>query len=62
MSGAGPSVGSGGRLQTPRILDLSELSGIRDYQPNELVLTAAAATPLAVIEAALAAGPSDARL
>ncbi len=41
-------------IQTPRILDLSELSGIRDYQPNELVLTAAAATPLAVIEAALA--------
>ena len=54
MSGAGPSVGLGGRIQTPRILDLSELSGIRDYQPNELVLTAAAATPLAVIEAALA--------
>jgi glycolate oxidase FAD binding subunit len=44
-----------GRLsQVPRTLDVSELSGIRDYQPNELVLTAAAATPLAVIEAALA--------
>ncbi len=41
-------------LQVPRILDLSRLSGIRDYQPAELVLTAAAATPLAEIEAALA--------
>ena len=41
-------------MQTPRTLDLSRLSGIRDYQPNELVLTAGAATPLAEIEEALA--------
>jgi glycolate oxidase FAD binding subunit len=40
-------------LQLPRTLDLSQLSGIRDYQPSELVLTAAAATPLTEIEAAL---------
>ncbi len=46
--------GLGRPLQVPRILDLSRLSGIRDYQPAELVLTAAAATPLAEIEAALA--------
>jgi glycolate oxidase FAD binding subunit len=45
--------GLGRPLQVPRTLDLSDLSGIRDYQPSELVLTAAAATPLAVIEAAL---------
>ena len=41
-------------MQTPRTLDLSRLSGIRDYQPSELVLTAGAATPLAEIEEALA--------
>ena len=40
-------------MQTPRTLDLSRLSGIRDYAPSELVLTAGAATPLAEIEAAL---------
>ena len=42
----GTKRGLGRPLQVPRTLDLSELSGIRDYQPNELVLTAAAATPL----------------
>jgi glycolate oxidase FAD binding subunit len=41
-------------LQTPHLLDLSRLSGIRDYAPNELVLTAGAGTPLAEIERALA--------
>src|SRR6185437_10499127 len=42
-------------IQAARTLDLSALSGIREYEPAELVLTAAAATPLAEIEAALAA-------
>ncbi|MBV8777777.1 MAG: FAD-binding protein [Alphaproteobacteria bacterium] len=42
-------------LQTPHVLDLSRLSGVRDYAPSELVLTAAAATPLAEIERLLAA-------
>jgi glycolate oxidase FAD binding subunit len=46
--------GLGRPLQLPRMLDLSRLTGIRDYQPSELVLTAGAATPLAEIEAALA--------
>ena len=50
----GSKRGLGRPLQVPRTIDLSELSGIRDYQPNELVLTAAAATPLDEIEAALA--------
>ena len=50
----GTKRGLGHPLQVPRTLELSELSGIRDYQPNELVLTAAAATPLGAIEAALA--------
>src|SRR5438876_10073657 len=40
-------------LQTPHTLDLSRLSGIRDYAPSELVLTAGAATPLAEIGRAL---------
>jgi glycolate oxidase FAD binding subunit len=42
-------------MQTRRTLDMSTLSGIRDYEPSELVLTAAAATPLKEIETALAA-------
>jgi glycolate oxidase FAD binding subunit len=40
-------------LQLPHALDLSRLSGIREYQPSELVLTAGAATPLEEIAAAL---------
>jgi glycolate oxidase FAD binding subunit len=42
-------------LQVAHTLDLSALSGIVAYEPNELVLTARAATPLAEIAAALAA-------
>jgi glycolate oxidase FAD binding subunit len=41
-------------LQTPHTLDMSAFSGIRSYEPEELVLTAGAATPMHVIEAALA--------
>src|SRR5471030_714863 len=41
-------------LQVAHTLDLSALSGIVAYEPNELVLTARAATPLAEIAAALA--------
>jgi glycolate oxidase FAD binding subunit len=41
-------------LQLPRTLDLSRLTGIRDYQPSELILTAGASTPLDEIEATLA--------
>ena len=41
-------------LQLPRTLDLSRLTGIRDYQPSELILTAGASTPLSEIEATLA--------
>ena len=40
-------------VQLPHTLD-SRLSGIREYQPSELVLTAGAATPLEEIIAALA--------
>lgn len=41
-------------MQTPHTLDLSRLSGIRSYEPSELVLTAAAATPLDEIQELLA--------
>ncbi len=50
----GSKRGLGRPLQTPHVLDLSRLCGIRDYAPSELVLTAGAATPLADIEQALA--------
>jgi glycolate oxidase FAD binding subunit len=42
-------------MQTPHTLDLSQLSGIRSYEPNELVLTAGASTPLDELDKALAA-------
>jgi glycolate oxidase FAD binding subunit len=51
----GSKRGLGRPLQLLRTLDLSRLSAIRDYQPTELVLTAAAAAPLDEVETALAA-------
>src|SRR5436305_11471584 len=52
--GGGSKRGLGRPLQAAHTLDLSRLSGIRDYAPSELVLTAGAATPLAEIERVLA--------
>jgi glycolate dehydrogenase FAD-binding subunit len=49
----GSKRGLGRPLQAAHTLDLSALSGIRDYAPSELVLTAGAATPLGEIERAL---------
>jgi glycolate oxidase FAD binding subunit len=51
--GGGSKRGLGRPLQTAHTLDLSRLSGIREYAPSELVLTAGAATPMAEIERAL---------
>ncbi|NOX27650.1 MAG: glycolate oxidase subunit GlcE [Gammaproteobacteria bacterium] len=42
-----------GRLPTGDILDTSKHSGIINYEPSELVITARAGTPLSVIETAL---------
>jgi glycolate oxidase FAD binding subunit len=42
-----------GRPMEATVLDLSALSGIVDYQPGELVLTARPATPLTQVEALL---------
>jgi glycolate oxidase FAD binding subunit len=50
----GSKRGLGRPLQLPRRIDLTRLSGIRDYEPSELVLTAGAATRLAEVDAALA--------
>src|SRR5437660_11424400 len=52
--GGGSKRGLGRPLQTPHLLDLSRLAGIREYAASALVLTAGAATPLAEIERALA--------
>src|ERR1051326_1957815 len=52
--GGGSKRALGRPVQAAPTLDLSRLSGIRDYAPSELVLTAGAATPLAEIERALA--------
>jgi glycolate oxidase FAD binding subunit len=51
----GSKRGLGRPLQTPHTLELGAFSGIRLYEPEELVLTAGAATPLAEIETALEA-------
>ena len=52
--GGGSKRGFGRPVQASRLLDLSALSGVRSYEPAELVLTAGAATPLAEIETLLA--------
>src|SRR6201995_5591833 len=49
----GSKRGLGRPLQMPHVLDLGAFSGVRDYEPAELVLTAGAATPLSELEAAL---------
>ncbi|HWD57526.1 MAG TPA: FAD-binding protein [Stellaceae bacterium] len=51
----GTKRGLGRPMQTLHVVDLTRFSGIRDYAPNELVLTAGAATPLGAIDRALAA-------
>ncbi len=51
----GSKRGLGRPLQTPHTLDLSAFAGISAYEPEELVLTAGAATPMSEVEAALAA-------
>ncbi len=52
--GGGTKRGWGRPSETNHVLDLAALSGIDLYEPDELVLSAKAATPLAEIEAALA--------
>lgn len=49
----GSKRGLGRPVQARHTLDVSALTGIRSYEPEELVLTCAAATPMAEIQAAL---------
>ena len=55
----GTKAGFGRPVQAGRVLDLSNLSGITDYDPGELVLTAGPATPMAEIEQARAAANQE---
>ncbi len=52
--GAGTKRAIGKPTNTEYQLDVSAIAGIREYEPNELVLTCGASTPLWVIESALA--------
>ncbi|MBM3547330.1 MAG: FAD-binding protein [Alphaproteobacteria bacterium] len=52
--GRGTKRGLGRPMQTASSLDLSGLTGVSLYEPEELVMTAAAGTPLAEIERTLA--------
>lgn len=53
VQGSGSKIGIGRPVDAEGILDLSGFSGISQYEPNELVLTAGAGTPLADIETLL---------
>lgn len=53
--GTGSKRGLGRPVQASHTLDLSALTGILEYEPAELVLTARAGTTMAEIEAAVAA-------
>jgi glycolate oxidase FAD binding subunit len=52
--GHGSKRGIGRPAQTGHVIDLSKLTGVTLYEPEELVLSARAGTPLAQIEALLA--------
>lgn len=56
IAGGGTKRGIGRPTQTASTLRLDRLSGITLYEPAELVIGAKAGTPLAEVEAALAAG------
>ncbi|HEY9348287.1 MAG TPA: FAD-binding protein, partial [Inquilinus sp.] len=55
LVGRGSKRGFGRPVQAAHAFDLSGLAGIEVYEPEELVLTARPGTPMAEIEAALAA-------
>lgn len=53
IMGQGTKRGLGRPVEAASVLDMSGLSGITLYEPEELVMTARAGTPLAEVEAAL---------
>jgi glycolate oxidase FAD binding subunit len=54
IEGNGSKRGLGRLIETPSVLKMSGLQGIVAYEPEELVVTVRAGTPLAEVEAALA--------
>ncbi|WP_321342652.1 glycolate oxidase subunit GlcE [Breoghania sp.] len=52
--GGGSKRKLGRPVQSAQVLDVSGLAGVENYEPEELVITAKAATPLAEVEALLA--------
>ena len=54
VRGEGSKLGLGRPMQCAQVLDLSGLSGIVDYAPEELVVTLRAGTPMREVEALLA--------
>src|SRR5436190_23659161 len=59
IAGRGSKRGIGRAAQWDMSLDLSDLSGVTLYEPEELVLSAKAGTPVAEIEALLAANNQE---
>src|SRR5215207_6362149 len=59
IAGRGSKRGIGRAAQWDMSLDLSDLSGVTLYEPEELVLSAKAGTPVAEIEAQLAANNQE---
>ncbi|MBM3525567.1 MAG: FAD-binding protein, partial [Alphaproteobacteria bacterium] len=55
IRGGGSRAAIGRPIQVRHLLDVSAFSGIVGYEPEELVMTVAAATPMAEIDAALQA-------
>lgn len=55
VRGGGTRSGLGRPVQATSVLSVARLSGITNYDPSELVMAARAGTPVAEIEAALAA-------
>ncbi|HYM04048.1 MAG TPA: glycolate oxidase subunit GlcE [Stellaceae bacterium] len=56
ITAGGTKRGFGRPLQLPHVVDASAFSGVRSYEPEELVITAGAATPMVEIDRALATG------
>jgi len=53
ICGGGSKAGLGGEVNSDWVLNTSNLKGILDYEPNELVLTARAGTSISEIDAVL---------
>ncbi|SHL42831.1 glycolate oxidase subunit GlcE [Roseibium suaedae] len=57
--GSGSKRALGRPVQTAHVLDLSELSSIVNYEPEELILTVQAGTPVADVEAIVSASGQE---